>query len=100
MRIPECPHCHVPITDVKTVTPDELPEIGSLFLCGTCASLSTFEDLHVLTLLTPREIRKLHPDELRDVQFAVRNIIAAGKAKQNEEQARALALLGKTFSLS
>lgn len=70
-----CPTCSTVVSQLATTSPDSLPDVGSLYICGDCATLSTFHS-RGLRKLNQRQLRRITPDELREIRFAVRNILA------------------------
>ena len=94
-----CPTCHTSVTSLATASSDSVPEAGSLYICGACASLSEFtpRGLHLLTI---KQLRRLSAEEMRDIRFAVRNIIAHAKHSMDSKQSRILGLNGKPIQLN
>lgn len=100
MRIDVCPQCHTEIKDLQNADIVEGKiELGDLYLCGACASISEFTR-DGYRLLTKKQFNKLDPDELKDIRFAVRNIIEKAVEKINDQQARILGLDGKPIKLN
>lgn len=69
-----CPQCK---TAIKTLVASvqDMPERGSLYLCGVCACLSEFTRFG-LHKLSQRQIDALEPEEREELAFAARNILA------------------------
>lgn len=70
-----CAHCDRVSTRPRSVTPGELPAIGSLYLCSSCGEVSTLT-LQGWTKLTHDELKALPSEERDDLEFAVRAIKA------------------------
>lgn len=69
-----CPQCKTAVKQLVSAVED-MPERGSLYICGACARVSEFTR-YGLRLLSPAKLKALSNEEKSEIQFAVRNILA------------------------
>ncbi len=86
-----CPTCRTIVSQLASTSPDAMPESGSLYICGDCATLSQFRPKG-LRKLSSRQLRRITPEELKEIRFAVRNIIARAKHNGDLDQRKELGL--------
>lgn len=87
-----CPSCRTVVSQLATTLPDAVPESGSLYICGDCATLSQFRP-RGLRRITPRQLKRITAEEIAEIRFAVRNIIARAQHNGDGLQRKELGLL-------
>lgn len=75
-----CASCHFPFDQLKNVRINDLPDVGSLILCGKCGHVNIICESESKALvtreITEAEFKNLHKDDKNDLFFAIRAVAA------------------------